>query len=569
MTSTEPCTTHRAAPRSEPPTSRVPALALLLTAAVTLLVGSCGASRNAPATTGVAHTVGAPVTGLAGRVTYDARRLTKQGLTATTERRPARFVVVQLKDGRGRVIGRSYTDGEGRYAFPRVPRRAVQIEVLASIRPFVCRAPPCPPSVTLDVTSDGGGQRPHLLASSLRSLPAGAPLDLHASVDPPHSTAGAFHILDTLFRGSVAVHDWTGRTLPPLFAIWQYEGPSDWSYYRGERGRGRFAIELMGGERGRSATTDSDQHDEMIILHELGHFVFDMLSTDSSIGGSHPAHVLTDPGVAWEEGRATWFACAVLGEPIYQDAIGIAPQGRLRLDDDIETFTPNALRGLGSQQTASELLWDLSDGTLPDGTTPIADRDSDGVALGPAAVLRAMMAQREVPGAYPSSLSFLRFLVSSNALSADAARALLVRPSDHRLALPADGEADAWPRDVAFATDVDGKVDGISNPAPSGGAAHPVNGFDATAAYRVHVTARGRLTAQLRINGSGTAADRTDLELELRNARADAIDRSIGTTPIETISRVVDPGFYVVYVRDAGNGNRANFRLRVELQPAP
>lgn len=543
------------------------ATAHLLWAAIGVV--SCAGAPSSFPHAAPAHTVGAPVTGLAGRVTYDARRVTKRGLTPTTERRPARFAVVRLVDGRGRVVARSYTDAEGRYRFARVPRRAAQIEVLASIRPFACTTPPCPPPFSLDVTSDGSGQRPHVLAASLRALPVGAPLDMHASVDPPHSTGGAFHILDTLLRGSAAVLDWTGRTLPPLFAIWQYEGPSDWSYYRGERGRGRFAIELMGGERGRSATTDSDQHDEGIILHELGHFVFDMISTDSSIGGSHPAHVLTDPGVAWEEGRATWFACAVLGEAFYQDAIGIAPQGRLRLDDDIETFTPNALRGLGSQQTASELLWDLSDGTLPDGTTPLADRDSDGVAIGPAAVLRAMMAQRDVPGSYPSTLSFLRFLVSSGLVTEDAARGLLSRPVDHRLTYPAAGEADTWPRDLALGTEHDGKVDGVTNPAPSGGSAHPINGFDATAAYRVHVPTRGRLTVRLRINGSGTARDHTDLELELRDARADAIDRSVGTTPIETISRVVEPGYYIVYVRDAGTGNRANYRLRVEHQPSP
>lgn len=535
---------------------------------VGLALGSCGAAHGGGAPP-VAHTVGAPVAGVAGRVTFEARGVTRQGLTAATQTRPARYVVVRLLDSRGRAVARASTDGEGRYVFRRVPRRAVAIEALASIRPVPCAGEPCPPPVTLDVAPDSGGQRPYALRALLRSVPPGTPLHLHATIAPPRSEGGAFHILDTLLRGLTAVHAWTGRTLPPLFALWQYEGPSDWSYYRGERGHGRFAIELMGGTPGQSATTDADQHDEAIILHELGHFVFDQLSTDSSIGGSHPPTVLVDPGVAWEEGRATWFACAVLGQPAYQDSIGIAPRGRLRLDDDIESFPAGALRGLGSQQSTAELLWDLSDGALPDGTTPLPDRDDDGVALGPAAVLQAMIALREVPGSYPSTLSFLRHLVATSVLPEEAARGLLARPVDQRMELPAAGEADRWPRDLALGAEVDGKVDGVTNPAPSGGSAHPLNGFDATQVYRIQVPARGRLTARLQIQGSGSGRDHTDLELELRDMRADRIDASTGTAPLEVVSRVLEPGWYVLYVRDSGSGNRATFRLRAELTPLP
>ena len=48
-------------------------------------------------------------------------------------------------------------------------------------------------------------------------------------------------------------------------------------------------------------------------------------------------------------------------------------------------------------------LWDLADGTR-DG---LPDTDADGIALGPAAVLEAMIAHGAEEGAYPSLPSFL------------------------------------------------------------------------------------------------------------------------------------------------------------------
>src|SRR5690606_14213508 len=123
-------------------------------------------------------------------------------------------------------------------------------------------------------------------------LPAdGAPLALLAAEHGDAGAAGAFHILDTVLRGSLAVRDWSGEHLPPCYVLWQRGGTTEWSYYRGRRGD-RHVLELLGGEPGRQAFTDTDEHDEEIILHEFGHFVMDVLTTDSSPGGVHPTEVL-------------------------------------------------------------------------------------------------------------------------------------------------------------------------------------------------------------------------------------------------------------------------------------
>jgi hypothetical protein len=167
-------------------------------------------------------------------------------------------------------------------------------------------------------------------------------------------------------------------------------------------------LELMGGNRGQQRTSDCDEHDEGIILHEFGHFVMDRLSTNSSTGGTHPGGHLLDPGLAWEEGRATWLSAAVRREPTYQDTIGIEPQGSLRVDHAIERGDQGP-RGVGAETSVSDILWDLTDGV--DG---YPDEDHDGVALGPAPLLRAMTEFADEPGAYPSLATFLRRITEAH-----------------------------------------------------------------------------------------------------------------------------------------------------------
>ena len=349
-----------------------------------------------------------------------------------------------------------------------------------------------------------------------------------------------------------------------MFVYWGRGVTTEWSFYRGETpaGSGRFCLELLGGDPGAQATTDTDEHDEAIILHELGHFVMDRLSGDSSIGGMHPRGVLVDPGVAWEEGRATWFATAVLGLPFYRDTIGISPTGSTRVDENLET--PQAPRGLGSETSVAGVLWDLSDGES--GDHALLDGDDDGVALGPAAVLRAMIAEAREPGSYASIGSFSRYLVRTGALSTEDLAAMLVR-SGEPASLAWTSDRSEWPIDLEIGATASGLVDGLTDPAPSGGRARPENGFDAIRTFRVHVSTHGMLDVQLVIRGSGTSEDRTDLDLELRDQRARVLDQTTGETARQAVVDLVDPGDYLILVRDAGGGNRAEFDVRVTLTP--
>ncbi|MFO0605320.1 MAG: hypothetical protein U0324_19225 [Polyangiales bacterium] len=529
----------------------------LRAAVLPLVLSACAAAPRAG--TLVARAEPPPPRVIRGVVRYEARHPTAQGTSAAAEVRPARFVEVVARDVAGTPVGSCEADGDGAFSCA-VSGSAKTLAFVAHARHDGLEA---------SCTPDSDQRRLHELAVELP--PGGAEVELTIRDGDAAGTGGAFHIVDTVMRGVEAAKRWTGATLPPLVVYWGRGVTTEWSYYRGERpaGSGRFVLELLGGQRGRHTTTDTDEHDEAIVLHEVGHFVMDRLTTNSSPGGTHPSNVLIDPGLAWEEGRATWFAAAVRRDPAYQDTIGVEPAGSLRVDHDLERS--GGPRGNGAENSVADVLWDLTDGF-----ENYPDRDHDGVALGPEAVLRAMVDMNHSDGAFPCLTSFLEFVTARQALAGGASREALLTPDAVAAMLRATQEPDAlmvrspdarWPLDLAVPGVATDKVDGLTSPAPSGGPRRPENGYDALRVYRVRVTQRAWLGLELNIQGSGRQSDHTDLDLELRDLRGEVIAAARGEGPRETLSRLLQPGWYIVYVRDGGAGNRANFELRTRLRP--
>ncbi|MBI5512123.1 MAG: hypothetical protein HY909_00050 [Deltaproteobacteria bacterium] len=486
-----------------------------------------------------------------GRLRFEARHPTARGASVERPLRPARFVAVALVDSAGRPLAEGRTDHEGRFRLPGAPSAsALRVTAHAADE-----------GLEVQVATDVAGQHVHTLGVALG--PPGAPLEVTVGDETPEGFAGALHIADTMLRGLRTAKTWGGEALPPLTVRWGRGVTTNWSFYLGERPAhsGRFAIELLGGEPGRQGSTDTDEHDEAIMLHELGHYVFDRWTGNSSLGGGHPAAAMIDPGLAWEEGRATWFATTALGDDAYEDTIGLEPGGRLRIGYHLED-SPSGVHGNGSELSVSALLWDLSDGT-----PGLPDRDGDGVQLAPSVILQAMVSLGRSPGAYPCMAAFLRHLVDRGALPEDRVRALLRHGGEPSALLPRAGES-AWPWDLMVPGRAGGKIDGVTNPAPSGGVPRPENGFDAVHVYRVHLPSRARFRARLTIEGTGRPEDRSDLDLELRDTHAETLASSRGRGPVETFTRELPPGWYLVYVRDgATTGDRANYTLTVSTVP--
>lgn len=494
--------------------------------------------------------VAMPAMELEGRVLYEARLPTETGASNPPEVRPARFVDVEVINNDSEVIASTSTDADGRFVLD-LPAGGVKLIGLARVDDGTRE-------VTATVDSDGA--RPHRVEAIL----ADADLPLEIVAVDEGGPAGAFHIVDTVIVGLDKAEEWTGQTMPPVFIYWGRGVTTTWSFFYGEQppGSGRYGFEILGGQPGAQHTTDTDEHDEVILIHELGHMVMTLVSTDSSFGGPHPPGVLTDPGLAWEEGRVSWFAAAVMNDPTYQDTVGVQPEGSLRVDRDYSKVNDGP-QGNGSEQTVGEVLWDLADGA-----DDVADEDDDGVALGPQGVIEAMMDLRNNEGSYPCLSSFLWFLVSSGRVEEIALREMLSLTGQPPDILPATADSAPWPLGLALGDSVEGDIDGLTDPAPSGGEACPETGLDATRAYRFRLERSTQIELVLDIDGAGTAASQSDLDLDLRDTRALLVSRGSTEESTERIGPTeLDQGWYVVIVRDGGEGNRAHFQLSLHEVP--
>ncbi len=176
-----------------------------------------------------------------------------------------------------------------------------------------------------------------------------------------------------------------------------------------------------------------------------------------------------------------------------------------------------------------------------------------------------MSAAYDEPGSFVALPGFLRRLVRTGVVPEAQLRAMLTASGESDALLPAS-DALPWPIELAPGTTVSGSIDGLSDPSPSGAPAKPDNGVDAVRVHRVLVPRAGTLIVALDIEGTGAPSDHTDLDLQLWTRRAESLATADGPGARHELRRSVEPGAYVVIVRDAGNGNRASYRLTATLE---
>ena len=224
-------------------------------------------------------------------------------------------------------------------------------------------------------------------------------ISIKASAD---EKGGAFNIYDQILEANIFLKEQTKgcqnfisgcspfTQAPKVYVYWQ-KGvnpvthfikniSSSFSFYL----PGRRQMFIVGGSNGDITATNTDHFDNVIILHEYGHFLEDIFSKTDTPGGSHNARYVIDPRLAWSEGLATFFASAVAGQAAYIDSSGIAPNGHLKINENLERYPPtrdiSTALGEGNfrEFSITRTLWDMIDPYTHSSTT-IADQDQDPV----------------------------------------------------------------------------------------------------------------------------------------------------------------------------------------------
>ncbi len=508
---------------------------------------------------------------LRGTARFAKRTFTGRGLSRAVRWLAVPRARVEAVGEGGAVVAHGETDEDGAFSLEIPSGTRVKVRLLSRTTML---------GSDLRVVSDPGSERTWDLTTTSFVARGGETVTFRADVGGAEP-AGAFNILANFVRYLPHVHRaLEGRVPPPLFAFWR-RGNNDAlpqgsiTAFLGPYGRhpGAFAMQIQGGVSGREDASDADQFDDPVVLHEFSHYIVGTMAGRFSLGGNHPSSALFFPGLAMDEGFANALACTVAGSSRYWDTAGLEPEeplaqarDRVLIEEDLEVLRSD-LRGLGSQDVAQSLLWDLMDGA--DG---LPDPDQDGVAIGLTNALRVYRSFHE-SGPPPSMNVWLERAVSLGVVTDAQARSLVRAPERLGFAFPvAPGER--WPVPIAVGGSLRGRIDGRSQPAPSGGRNQPSNGLDASRAYALRVDTRRRVTIELTIDGPGTTESHTDLDLQLATRELSSLAQSAGVTATERVERELDPGDYVILVRDGDMareprggresiGNRAMFTLVV------
>ena len=310
-----------------------------------------------------------------GSARFERRLATPMGLGDTDpDLLPIRYAEIQILSGES-VIQCSETDGNGN---------------------FLVNVPSGNQPLTVRVLSRAQNQ--YLNASVLNNPTDSVPFSIEATATPDATKdigtivapakgnlqGGAFNILDQVLRANDFLRAQTQGcstlnsgcspfSVAPKAQIFWTPGVNPGTYFGISGGISFFVSDynqlfILGGIDGDVNNSDTDHFDNIVILHEYGHFLEHQYSKSDSPGGSHDANSIIDPRLAWSEGWANFFALAVSGETEYRDTYGNSDgvTGYF-FKTDLERHPPTrdipgrAGEGNFREFSISRALWDLID----------------------------------------------------------------------------------------------------------------------------------------------------------------------------------------------------------------
>lgn len=248
---------------------------------------------------------------VAGTATYDDYAQTPTGFSPTATQLPIRFATIEVhRSSDGALLTSSSTDAAGAFDvhFTNTGTPGYYLKLVTANTTYVNQ----------EVKNQGGADW-YILSPLFdeSANPVNTGVLMHATKD---DAAAAFNVFDVGVEGAAAVKRYLHAV--PTKISWLYypafNPPQcpDVSCYDSTTD----TIDILGTSAipaGSSSKGDSDVYDDIVLLHEYGHFVQKHFSADHSPGGDHSLENRYDPRLAWSEGSATFFALYARGTPEY------------------------------------------------------------------------------------------------------------------------------------------------------------------------------------------------------------------------------------------------------------
>jgi hypothetical protein len=487
--------------------------------------------------------------------------LTGLGSKATALRLAAREAEVELiRQSDCKVIGTAVTAADGSFSILIPQGQKAYVRAYARNNSAEYKV------VVQRNSGDSTGQN---VSSSAVTMSDGMVLaDLVANLSNPDRVGGAFNIFELILSAIDVVKAENGGLTPPLIKVYWYSGNNASGTFFNPSGN---YIQLIGGRAGLQDSTDTDEFDDAVILHEYGHFLVSKYSRDDNPGGYHGGEDL-DPRMAYAEGLATFLSAMLRNHPDYVDTYGNADGTTgLFISEDLEDFSqslsPQWYQGIGSEESIEVVLWDFYDDTS---VGEAFDTFSAGVS-GMWEALAGMTVQ-----SFTYILDFADVLAGLFPADAAAIEDILaaeqIGPFASFPPTPTDA-ADFFPErlDLASAVTVTGSID--STYVYANGQTNVSNGIYSSDFYGFVLTQPGMLNTTLTITGPSDGLplgqQPHDLDLRLYNSSGAIIAVSDSSSAaVENIAKSLSPGEYMLEVAGDFTGQKANYRLTTGFNPS-
>ncbi|MBI3892182.1 MAG: proprotein convertase P-domain-containing protein, partial [Candidatus Wallbacteria bacterium] len=289
---------------------------------------------------------------ISGTARFEKRPVTDAGY-GTSFFSPCRFNQIEIVLTDNTVLGTSSTDASGNYSvtLPDQGQQTVFLRVYAAQQSGNFR---------LLVANNNTAQATHTARSQNQSLNTNLASTINIDI-PVASAAGAFNIFDQGIKVQQRLFQQTGQVPPRLTFFWQ-QGTADGTFFQASLN----AIFLLNG------TSDFDEYDDDVIIHETGHYVEANFSRDDSVGGQHAqSDSHQDLRVAWSEGAAYWWSGAIQNKADQRD---ITANGVSFFEMETPSNASTATGG-DNEVAVESVLWDIFDDASTTDSTPGVDDD--------------------------------------------------------------------------------------------------------------------------------------------------------------------------------------------------